>query len=219
MRHESGPSHCPSRHGSSPVASNRNTRRSHSARDGVAMILAPGPNPVVMPTDPLLEIYLERRANLVRFFAARTGSHSRAEDLAQELYIKLAGRDLAAVTIENPVALIYRVATNLLLDQVRGDARAGARDAAWRNLAHVSIGGEDIAIEPAADDAAASRQRLHQLVDAVAELPPQMQRAFRVHKFEGHSHAETARIMGLSVKSVEKHISAALKNLTLRLRP
>lgn len=182
------------------------------------MNLAPGSSPVVMPTDPLLEIYLERRGNLVRFFAARTGSLSRAEDLAQELYIKLASRDMAAITIENPVALIYRVATNVMLDQVRGDARAVARDAAWRNLAHTSVGGEDVAIEPAADDAAASRQRLRQLVDAVAELPPQMQRAFRVHKLEGHSHAETARIMGLSVKSVEKHISAALKALTLRLR-
>eukprot|EP01041_Mallomonas_annulata_P026437 gene26437-47759_t len=81
----------------------------------------------------------------------------------------------------------------------------------------MSLGGEDIALEPAPDEAAASRQRLRQLVDAVAELPPQMQRAFRLHKLEGNSHAETARIMGLSVKSVEKHISAALKALTLRL--
>jgi RNA polymerase sigma factor (sigma-70 family) len=181
------------------------------------MSIATGASTVTMPTDPLLEIYLERRANLVRFFAARTGSASRAEDLAQELYIKLANRDQTAITIENPVALIYRVATNVMLDQVRGDARAIARDGAWRNHSHVSLGGEDIAIEPAADDAAASRQRLRQLVDAVAELPPQMQRAFRLHKLEGNSHAETARIMGLSVKSVEKHISAALKTLTFRL--
>ncbi len=181
------------------------------------MSIATGPSPVTMPTDPLLEIYLERRANLVRFFAARTGSLSRGEDLAQELYIKLASRDLAAITVENPVALIYRVATNIILDQVRGESRAVARDAAWRQLAHVSVDGEDIAVEPAADEAAASRQQLRQLVDAVGELPPQMQRAFRLHKLEGRSHAETARVMGLSVKSVEKHISAALKTLTLRL--
>src|SRR6478735_9984528 len=66
------------------------------------------------PTDPLLEIYLERRANLVRFFAARCGSRVVAEDLAQELYVKLATRD-PAVTAENPVALIYRIATNVML--------------------------------------------------------------------------------------------------------
>lgn len=169
------------------------------------------------PTDPLLEIYLERRDNLVRFFAARTGSLSLAEDLAQDLYLKLASRDRAALTIENPIALIYRVATNVMLDRARGDARSSARDAAWRTAAHSSLGGEDITDDPPADEAAASRQRLRQLVDAVGDLPPQMQRAFRLHKLEGRSHADTAEIMGISVKSVEKHISAALKALTSRL--
>ncbi len=169
------------------------------------------------PTDPLLEIYLERRGNLVRFFAARTGSASVAEDLAQELYLKLASRDRSEVTIENPIALIYRVATNVMLDRARGEARAGAREAAWRTSAHVTFGGEDVAGEPPADEAVASRQRLRQLVEAVDDLPPQMQRAFRLHKLDGLSHADTAQRMGISVKSVEKHISAALKALTARL--
>ena len=181
------------------------------------MSLVSGPAAPTAPTDPLLEIYLERRANLVRFFAARTGSMVLAEDLAQDLYIKLATRDLAAIAVENPIALIYRAATNLMLDRARGAARTVARDAAWRRTAHATVGGEDVVSEPPADEAAASRQRLRQLVAAVEGLPPRMQRAFRLHKLEGRSHAETARIMGLSVKSVEKHISAALKALTLRL--
>jgi RNA polymerase sigma-70 factor (ECF subfamily) len=174
------------------------------------------PNRPSGPTDPLLEIYLERRGNLVRFFAARTGSQAVAEDLAQELYVKLATRDRRQ-TAENPVALIYRIATNVMLDRARGEARATARDAAWRRVAHASMGGEDVAEEAPADQAVASRQRLRQLVDAVAELPPQMQRAFRLHKLDGLSHAETAEAMGISVKSVEKHISAALRALTARL--
>jgi RNA polymerase sigma-70 factor (ECF subfamily) len=168
------------------------------------------------PTDPLIEIYLERRANLVRYFATRSGSLPVAEDLAQELYVKIATRD-PAVTAENPVALIYRIAANVMLDRARGEARAGARDAAWRRVAHTSVGVEDVAEEPPADEAVASRQRLVQLVDAVADLPPQMQRAFRLHKLEGLSHAATAQAMGISVKSVEKHISAALKALTAKL--
>jgi RNA polymerase sigma factor (sigma-70 family) len=168
------------------------------------------------PTDPLLEIYLERRANLVRYFAARTGSLAVAEDLAQELYLKIAMRDLTVAT-ENPVALIYRIATNVMLDRARGEARAVARDAAWRQTAHLNLGGEDVAADAPADEAAASRQRLRQLVEAAAELPPQMQRAFRLHKLEGLSHAETARVMGISPKSVEKHVSSALKSLTARL--
>ena len=166
--------------------------------------------------DPLLAAYLERRANLVRFLAARAGSAAVAEDLAQELYLKVAGRDRAA-EVGNPAALLYRMALNLMLDRARGEARSAARDTAWRQVARSEVGGVEVADEPPADEAAASAQRLRQLVAAVADLPPQAGRAFRLHKLEGLSHAETARVMGLSVKAVEKHVSAALKALTARL--
>jgi RNA polymerase sigma factor (sigma-70 family) len=168
--------------------------------------------------DELLQLYLSRRANLVRFFAARTRSMADAEDLAQELYEKIVSRKPGAEA-ENPLALVYRMATNLLLDRLRGEARSAARDAAWRTASHTSAGREDIAPDAAADEAVASRQRLRQLVAAMGELPPRMQQAFRLHKLEGLSQAQTAQVMGLSVKSIEKHISAALKALTEKLEP
>ena len=44
------------------------------------------------PTEPadLLKQYLGRRADLIRFFVARTGSTADAEDIVQELYLKVA---------------------------------------------------------------------------------------------------------------------------------
>jgi RNA polymerase sigma-70 factor (ECF subfamily) len=171
---------------------------------------------VTAPDDPLLAEYLARRGNLVRFLAARAGSLAAAEDLAQELYLKLAARDRTA-EIGNPAGMLYRMAINLMLDRARGEARATARDSAWRLTTHAAVDGIDVADEPPADQAAAAAQRMRQLVAAVADLPPQMGRAFRLHKLDGLSHAETAQAMGLSVKAVEKHISAALKALTSRL--
>ena len=168
--------------------------------------------------DPLLAVYLERRANLVRFLAARAGSLAAAEDLAQELYLRLAARDRAE-PVTNAVAMLYRMAFNLMLDRARGETRSAARDTAWRQVARSQIGGVEVADEPPADEAAASAQRLRQLIAAVQDLPPQAGRAFRLHKLEGLSHAQTARAMGLSVKAVEKHVSAALKALTARLAP
>lgn len=180
--------------------------------------MAETPEPSSTDNDPLLAAYLERRTNLVRFLAARTGSMAAAEDVAQELYLKLAARDRAE-PVESPVALLYRMALNLMLDRARGEARSLARDTAWRQTAHAEVGGTDVADLPPADEAAASAERLRQLVAAVAGLPPQAGRAFRLHKLEGKSHAETAQVMGLSVKAVEKHVSAALKALTAKLAP
>jgi RNA polymerase sigma-70 factor (ECF subfamily) len=172
--------------------------------------------------DPLLALYLQRRANLVRFLAARAGSLAAAEDLTQELYLKLAARaaqpsEGAGEEIGNPTALLYRMALNLMFDRARGETRSAVRDTAWRQAVRTEIGGVDIADEPPADEAAASAERMRRLIAAVQDLPPQAGRAFRLHKLEGKSQAETAQAMGLSVKAVEKHVSAALKALTLRL--
>ena len=176
----------------------------------------PGPSSPAGGEDPLVQAYMARRANLIRFFAARTGSQAAAEDLAQELYLKLAARPAGDVA-DNPTAFLYRAALNLMVDRTRGETRAAARDAQWRGAHGTLMAGEEVAREPAADEVAASRQRLRQLIEAVAALPPQMQRAFSLHKLDGLSHAQTAQAMGISVKSVEKHISAALKALTARL--
>jgi RNA polymerase sigma factor (sigma-70 family) len=172
----------------------------------------------VSSDDPLLALYLERRSNLVRFLAARAGSLAAAEDLTQELYLKLIARE-PGEEVGNPTALLYRMALNLMLDRARGETRSAVRDTAWRQAVRTEIGGVDIAEEPPADEAAASAQRMRQLIAAVQGLPPQAGRAFRLHKLQGLSQAETAQAMGLSVKAVEKHVSAALKALTARLSP
>jgi len=168
--------------------------------------------------DVVLDLYFAKRPNLVRFFAAKTGSLEEAEDLAQELYLKLAARSGDAQP-DNTQAFLYRIATNLVIDRARSGQRSAARDTQWREATAVSLGGEDLALDPPADEAVVARERLRLLVEAAAELPPQMGRAFRLHKLEGLSHAETAREMRLSVKSVEKHVSAALKTLARKLSP
>ena len=165
----------------------------------------------------LLAAYFEKRANLVRFFAARTGSLAAAEDLAQDLYLKLIARE-DSVDAWAPVGLLYKIATNLMLDTARSAQRSAQRETGWRMVERTDIGGAEVDDSPAADEVIVSRQRLRQLVEAVAELPPQMGRAFRLHKLEGLSQIQTAQAMGVSVKAVEKHVSVALQKLIQRLQ-
>jgi RNA polymerase sigma-70 factor (ECF subfamily) len=166
---------------------------------------------------PLTQAFLEKRESLLLFLAARTRSMAAAEDLIQELYIKVAAVDPAA-DVRTPVPLLYRMASNLLVDQVRSAQREGRRNAEWRTQTHVTLGGEDIVAEPAADDQLIARDRARQLAEAVEALPPQMGRAFRLHKLEGKSQSETAEIMKVSRKMIEQHIAAAIRHLTQKLR-
>lgn len=179
----------------------------HSNEDG---------RPDAAPRGKLWEAYADKRADLVRFFAARLSSRAAAEDLIQDLYLRIVGLDPQA-PIDNPSAFLYRTAVNLMLDRLRGERRADQRDRAWSDSRRVKVGSADVMDEPSPEQAVVGRERMRRLLDAVAALPPQTRRAFELHKFEGHSHAETARMLGVSTKTIEKQVSAALRRIALKL--
>jgi RNA polymerase sigma-70 factor (ECF subfamily) len=164
----------------------------------------------------LIGLYLERRTDLVRFFAMRLRSISAAEDLVQDIYVRLSGLEQPA-EIQNPMAYLYRLGSNLMLDRLRGERRTAHRDGAWLDSQTMRVGTEEISAEPSAEAAVAARQRLALLTAAISELNPQTQRIFRMHKFEGLSHPEVAAALGISRSAVEKHMMAALKHLLARL--
>lgn len=164
----------------------------------------------------LLDAYLAKRDDLVRFLTARLRSATAAEDLVQDLYLRVASLN-PAESVDRPSAYLYRLASNLMLDRMRQARRAALRDGNWYRERGILGGAPDLAQEPPADEAAAARERLRRMVAAVETLPPQTRRAFELHKLRGLSHAETAKALGISVSAVEKLISTALKRLSERL--
>ena len=161
---------------------------------------------------PLIAAYLRKRADLVRFFTLRTGSAATAEDVVQDLYVKISETETPP-DLRSAEAFLYRMGSNLMLDRAKAQRRAAARDHAW-NQAGSGGGSEPVAQEPPADEAVASRQRLQRLLAALDRLPPQVAAAFRLHKFEGLNHGEVAARMGVSRSSVEKYIMTALRALS-----
>jgi RNA polymerase sigma factor (sigma-70 family) len=163
----------------------------------------------------LIEVYLQRREDLLRFFTVRLRSASAAEDLVQEIYLRLSTRE-AEIEIQSPASYLYRLGSNLMLDRLRGERRSAARERAWRELHQGGAGGPDVDDSPDALNTLDARQRLALIVQAVGELGPQTQRVFRLHKLEGLSHTETAEALGISRSAVEKHMIAVLKHLAKR---
>jgi RNA polymerase sigma-70 factor (ECF subfamily) len=164
----------------------------------------------------LIAVYLERRAELERFFALRLRSPAAAEDLVQEIFVRLASAD-APKEIQNPAAYLYRLGSNLMLDRLRGERRAGRREAAWMDVQTSRVNGEEVSGEPSAETTVAARQRLDLVRKALGDLSPQTQRVFRMHKFEGMSHPQVAEVLGISRSAVEKHMMAALKHLAANM--
>lgn len=160
---------------------------------------------------PLIAAYLRKRTDLLRFFTLRTGSAATAEDVVQDLFLKISEMETPS-DLRSPEAFLYRIGSNLMLDRAKQQRRQVARDHAWSQEG-VGEGLEPIAQEPPADDAVAGRQRLERLMAGIDKLPPQVATAFRLHKFDGLTHGEVAARLGVSRSSVEKYIMTALKTL------
>ena len=164
-------------------------------------------------TNELLDAYLSKRDDLVRFFAARLRSTALAEDLVQDLYVRIVNLG-PGERVENPSAYLYRLASNLMLDRLRSERRATARDGAWLQSHRTEMGGESIAEEPSAEQTVGGRQQLARMAEAIAGLPPKTRRAFELHRLEGMTQEETAQVLGVSRKTVEKQVATALLRLS-----
>lgn len=163
----------------------------------------------------LFDTYLAYRGALTRMLRARLGNEQDAEDLVQELYLRL--QRSAEPEVREPAAYLYKMALNLARDHQRERLRSKARDRQWVEATQTELGGEPVVGGTPADLAYGAKQRLERLMAALEELSPHCRRVFTLHKFEGLAHAEIAARLGIGRSTVEKHMTTALKHLTRRL--
>ena len=76
--------------------------------------------------DGLEAVFLANRDKLLRFLVAR-GAGDDAEDLLQDMWMKLEAKDLGPVS--DPLPYLYRMANNLMLDRYRSSSRRERREA------------------------------------------------------------------------------------------
>lgn len=161
----------------------------------------------------LAAIYAASRPELLRFLAARCGDRAEAEDLLQELWLKL--DRIAVGPVSNGRAYLFRMANNLVLDRRRAQHRAMARDRAW--VGEGAAIGERPDPAPLADEAMSASQEADVLSRAIANLPPGARRALQLYRFEGLGQGEVAATMGISRSGVEKHLALAMRQLRTAL--
>lgn len=160
----------------------------------------------------LVALCLQNRAPLVRFLYARLGGEAEAEDVYQDVYLKLTHADPPAA-LAQPLAYVYRVAANAALDHVRQRRRREERDEAWVDVTVTRSGNSAVSDDPDAYSIVEQRQRLERLAKAIDALPPQARRVFVRLRVEGATHAEIAAELGVSKSAIEKSIAVAMRHL------
>lgn len=165
-----------------------------------------------MSESRLAETFKENERDLVNFLVTRLRSAFAAQDLAQELYIKIRSMD-DTVPVRNGRAYLFRMAANLAIDYLRRESRHAALLAEARDFL-----GDDVDFATP-EQTVMARQELARLESVMAELPPLSRKIFYLSRFEEKSHREIAAIVGISPTAVFKRLRGVLDRLARARQP
>jgi RNA polymerase sigma factor (sigma-70 family) len=155
------------------------------------------------PMDRLTRSFLEARDDLLRFLKRR-GRQRAAEDIVQTVWLKLRERG-DAQSWEEPRAVLFTTAANLGTDSHRRES------AAERAMSREAASAETATPGPDPEAHADAVGQLERLSAALEQLPEQCRRAFLLNRIEGLTHTQIATQLGVSTKTVQRHIERALR--------
>lgn len=154
----------------------------------------------------LSAIFFKNRSALLRFLRGR-GAGDDAEDLLQDMWLKLEAKDLGPVA--DPLPYLYRMANNLMLDRYRSATRRQRREQDWAEGAGGVMA--DPAAEIAVDEHIILTQRLEQARAVLQDLGPRVETVFRRFRMEGVGQRQIAEELGVSLTTVEKDLQKAYR--------
>lgn len=148
-------------------------------------------------------LFHQYREELTRRLVGMVKSHDTAADLVQDTYVRLLRLGEAQV-VEQPRALLHRIAANLAIDYLRkeksGLHASDGMDAAMAVPSHA----------PSPEREVLAKQRLRLCLQAIEQLPPRTREAFVLCRVYGYSYQEIAVRMSISESGVEKLLMRAL---------
>lgn len=150
------------------------------------------------------------RPALVKFIARRAPGYIDPEDIAQEVFEKLAKRsDLGA--IERPEKYLFQAAATTLASAYR---KAGVRKA----TAHESFeDGDEFATGFTPERVLMGRETLRVMARALKQLPDRTVTIFMLYHVKRHLQTDIAKRLGVHVSTVEKALRAANLHLLDRM--
>jgi RNA polymerase sigma-70 factor (ECF subfamily) len=154
------------------------------------------------------ELFYSYKDKLYSFLLPMTGAEA-AEDLLQEVFLKLWTRREDLRTVDNIGSYIFRMAKNKALSDLK------------RSLHYETILSEEARKEERnpVDTSEILKQRnlKQQIHNAVESLPPQQKKVYLLSREEGLMLEEIATQLGISLSTVKNHLVQAMRNLRDKL--
>ena len=145
----------------------------------------------------------------------RGGEHAAAEDIVQEVFMQLwLGRDRLDEH-RSLYNLLFTMTKHRIYDHFR---RRYNLEVLRRPLSEFDAVSDE-AESPESPESGLEAEQLRQTIArTVAAMPPQRRTIFTLSRQENLSRQEIARRLGVSVRTVDKHLELALREIRLRVK-
>tara|TARA_R110000744_G_scaffold120396_1_gene224363 strand:- start:7699 stop:8307 length:609 start_codon:yes stop_codon:yes gene_type:complete len=182
------------------------------SRDAAATKSSPTPIPLHAP-DPLNHIFRHQYDQLVRFCRARISNPSDAEDLVQDAFLSVR-RAYADKLAEDLRALLFTTVRNLSVNYLKSGRIRHARQSE-----EIGELGDRLACQrtPTPEQMVMDRERLAIAEQTIAAMKPRKRDALRLHRFEGLTYDEIARLLSVSPTTVKTDIAEAIAEIAENL--
>lgn len=153
-------------------------------------------------------LYRDHRSWLLAWLQRSTACRQRAEDLSQDTFVRLLGRE-QLIAPREPRAFLVAVAKGLLFDHFR---RAALEQA---YLAELSLLPE--AEQPSPETQHLILEDLKAIDRLLGKLSSKARTAFLYNRLDGMGHAEIAERLGVSVSRVRQYITQGMRQCYVAL--
>jgi RNA polymerase sigma-70 factor, ECF subfamily len=171
--------------------------------------------------DSSFEFLLQKyRSPLVNFLGRMVRDRAQAEDLAQEVFLRVYRARKQYTPSAKFTTWLFRIATNLALNSVR-DSRYQKMSVSLDAPAHDedSAPMELPASEMRIDEHMMERDRNEFIRRAIWSLPEKQRAAVLLHKYEEMDYEEIAKILECSESALKSLLFRAYESLRLQLAP
>jgi RNA polymerase sigma-70 factor (ECF subfamily) len=168
--------------------------------------------------DLLLQKY---RTPLVNFLYRMVRDTATAEDLAQEVFLRVYRARKQYSPSAKFTTWLFRIATNLALNSVRDnrhrlkDVSIDAASSPDEDAAPMQLPAPEMRI----DEHMIERDRADYIRKVISELPEKQRVAVLLHKYEEMDYAEIARILECSESALKSLLFRAYETLRVQLAP
>lgn len=152
------------------------------------------------------DLYCEHHGWLNRWLRQRLGNVFDAADLTQDTFVRVL-KARSALEIREPRPYLSRIANGLLIDLFR---RRSLEQSYLQALAAMPE-----ALQPSPEEQAIMLQALVEIDRLLQGLGPKVKQVLILSQFDGLSYPQIAAQLGISLRSVNKHMAKAMEHCCL----